>query len=198
MDLGVFFQEYYYAVKPLIFLVIGIVLFSLFVFKFYNYLAKRDVFSLDLKKYSEDKGWFVRVVGGAFLYMIDYLLLIPVFVVFMSAVLTGFLVFLAKNHTAETILISSVALVGAIRATSYFSEDLARDLAKMIPFTLLALFLIDTAYFSFDNSMKLIEGFTGLWVKMLYYLIFVIGLELVMRTVHLLAGMRSRSEKESD
>jgi hypothetical protein len=44
----------------------------------------------------------------------------------------------------------ATSVVGAVRVISYFSEDLARDVAKMLPFAVLGVFLVDAGSFNWD------------------------------------------------
>jgi Na+/serine symporter len=39
-------------------------------------------------------------------------------------------------------------MVGSVRVISYFSEDLSRDVAKMLPFAVLGVFLVDSGAFN--------------------------------------------------
>jgi len=94
------------------------------------------------------------------------------------------LMFLAKSGNVANILLVSVALVAAVRATAYYNEDLSRDLAKMLPFALLGVFLVDISYFSFSNSIELVKQMPSFWKTMAYYLGFVIALEFVLRIGH--------------
>jgi len=39
----------YLILKPLVIFVLGMVVYSIFIFKFYRFIAKKDVFELNLK-----------------------------------------------------------------------------------------------------------------------------------------------------
>ena len=82
------------------------------------------------------------------------------------------------------VLLISVAIVAAVRVTAYYNEDLSKDLAKMLPFALLGVFLLDTSFFSFSEALTEIKQLFLLWENMIYYFIFVIGLEFVLRISH--------------
>ena len=43
--------EFLATVEPLIFFVIGMAIYSLFVFKFYRFIARRDIFELHIERY---------------------------------------------------------------------------------------------------------------------------------------------------
>ncbi len=183
------FIEYYATIKPLLFFVVGITIYALFIFKFYKFLARRDVISIGLDRYSAVYEGFIEKVSRGFFYTIENLLLVPLFVFFWFAILAFFLLVLAKSPSPNSVLLASVSLVAAIRVSAYYNENLSQDLAKMIPFAILAIFLIDASYFSIGESLAFAKQFLSLWKLMIYYLIFVIALEFVLRIIHGIATL---------
>ena len=91
-----------------------------------------------------------------------------------------------------------MATVSAIRATAYYNEDLSRDLAKILPFAVMAVFLIDASFFSLSDSLDTLNEASDYNEHILYYLMFLIALEFVLRAavgvVALFGGGRDRKE----
>jgi hypothetical protein len=114
-------------------------------------------------------------------YVIKYLVIFPLVAFAWFVILTVLLVFLAKDQPIDRILLVSIAVLSAIRITSYYNEDLSRDLAKMLPFALLGVFVIDLSYFSLPGSIGALQQAMTQWESVAYYLIFIIGLEFVLR-----------------
>jgi hypothetical protein len=141
-------QTFVETVSPLVLFIIGIAVYALFIFKFYRFLARRDVIRLRMNKWKHGFEGFVEKVYLFFAYIAEYLVIIPLLTFFWFFVLAMFIMLLTKNQTLETVLLVSMAVVGAVRVTSYYSEDLSRDLAKMIPFALLGIFIVDMSYFT--------------------------------------------------
>ena len=56
-----------------------------------------------------------------------------------------------------------------------------KDIAKLLPFTLLGIFLIDTTSFSWDKSLELLRQMPDLFIPICYYLIFSASLEFFLR-----------------
>lgn len=168
------------VLKPLAGFVFGIVLYAVFIFKFYRFLARRDILKLDLSRYA---GRTARL-GKFVIYVLENILLFPVIVFFWYAVLVVLLSLLAKNQTPESILLVSIALVGAVRATSYYSEDLSKDLAKMFPFALLGVYLVDQSFFELSVSLEVLRDMPDRWDLIAYYLMFTVALEFVLRIGH--------------
>ena len=69
----------------------------------------------------------------------------------------------------------------AVRVTSYYTEDLSRDLAKMLPFALLGIFLIDLLYFDIETTLGLLDKVGDHWEKIFYYWLFIVAMEFVLR-----------------
>lgn len=169
------------VIRPLLSFVVGMAVYAVFVFKFYRFLASKDIFALDLSRYEKSRLRWLRSALHMVFYVLKYLVLFPFLAFFWFAILTVLLSFLAKKQTAETVLLVSIAVVAAVRITSYYDEDLSRDLAKILPFALLGVFLVDLSYFSVPATLSTLQETLGQWRTMVYYLVFVIILELVLR-----------------
>ena len=68
---------------------------------------------------------------------------------------------------------------------SYYKEDLSSDLAKLIPFALLAISLIDPNFFSVEATIASLSELPLLWSQILQFLVFSIVLEWILRTAYL-------------
>ena len=194
---GFTFQGIISMLQPLAFYTAGIVIYAAFVFRFYRWLARKDVLGWDLHKRHDKEGIISKFLKAIF-YTLENLIVIPLFVFFWSAVLAFFLVMLSKTHSADKILLTSVSIIAAVRIISYFSSDLAKDLAKMVPFTLLGIFLVDSTYFSIERSIDVFKSMIGLWSMALYYLMFTVIIEFAMRIVSHLAQNSPDSDTSSD
>ncbi len=187
MDLNQFFPDglnletAVEVLRPLSVYVIGIAIYAVFVFRFYRFLAARDMFSIDIYKYEESSFQFIRKFFHLVAYVGKYLILFPVFAFFWFAVLLIMLTFLSDGRGMEDTLLIALATVSAIRFAAYYDEDLSRDLAKILPFALLALFLINASFFDIEGSFENLQTVEDHLETIVYYLVFLIGLELVLR-----------------
>lgn len=178
---GVSEQEVLLVWQPLGIFVLGIVLYSMFVFKFYRFVARKDVIKLRLKQYARGVERLENVVRLV-LYLVEYTVLW--FLVF-----TGFLAVLAQGHAVDALLLVSMTIVTAIRITAYYSEELSRDLAKMVPFSLLGVFLVEGSDLStVTQAFQLLFAIPGEWKLVLYYLGFLILREFMLRGIDLVTG----------
>lgn len=163
--------------KPVSLFVMGMIIYSIFIFKFYRFVARRDVFKYSGKEKKSNVGKFWSGV----VYVFKYIFFLPIVIFFWFIVLSIILAFLSKQEGAQMVLLVSIALIATIRVVSYYSEDLSKDLSKMLPFALLGIFLVDISFFSAEDSFNSISEIPALWNILVYYLVFLILLELVLR-----------------
>lgn len=169
-------------ILTLAFFTVIIVLYSIFVYFFYRFLAKKNIIELNLNKYNTYSNPTVIKFFAAFFYVIEYIVLLPILTFFWFGVLAVLTLVLSEGMSVNTVLIISAALVAAVRATSYVSEDLAKDLAKMLPFALLSISITTAAgFFDASTLATRISEIPTLFNNVPYYLIFIVGIELIMR-----------------
>lgn len=187
-------QDAVKTIEPLVPFVAAVVIYALFIFTFYRWLARKNIFRMNLEQYNTASRPVLKKALALLFYVFQYLFLFPIFAFIWFAVLTTLLVFLAKNQGIDNVLFASITIVSAVRISSYFTEDLSRELAKLLPLTLLALYFMDVTYFSFNDSVAMLTQTVGLYTTMIYYLLFIIILEFTMRIGHAL--VRSVIKKE--
>jgi len=179
-------------------LILSISVYSVFIWYFYRFIAKRDILKLDLNKYNQFKFGFLLKFFAVIFYIIEFIVIIPLLVIFWFAIFSLLLLLLAKEQPPSSIVLIAISVVGAIRLTSYFNEDLSKDLAKMIPFTLLAIAIITPGFFDFSLTMQKIYEVPLLLNNILIYGVFIIILESLLRLGNLVHSLISPSEEISE
>ena len=174
-------SEAYSLLEPVALYIIGMSIYTLFVFKFYRFLAAKDIFRFDLSRYQESKHPAVRMVLHTMLYVAKYLFVFPLVAFFWFATFTVLLSFLAPDRPFADILLVALAVVGTIRISAYVTEDLSRDLAKILPFAVLGIFIVNVSFFKTSESFEVLRQANENSESILYYLGFLIGLEFVLR-----------------
>lgn len=169
--------------RPVVVYIIGMAVYAIFVFNFYRFVATRDMFQIDLSKYEESRFRWVRAFLQVVMYVVKYLIVFPVFAFFWFAILTLILAFLSKEQSFTEILLMALATVSAIRVTSYYNEALSTDLAKILPFAVLGIFVVDTSFFSISASLDTLLEAESYLENILYYLAFLILLEFALRII---------------
>lgn len=170
----------------LLLMTFGLFLYGFFVWKFYRTLSKRDLFKLDLDKYNipgvEGAVWFK--IGDTIGYIFKYLIVFPIYISFWFVALSLVLFILAEEILTEHVILISIVVIAAVRMTSYFNEDLASDIAKLVPLALLAVLLTDPTFFSVDKFIERVIQIPSVIGLMLDSLIFSISLEWTLRILY--------------
>ncbi len=165
-------------------LVVLIVVYSIFIWKFHRFIAKKNIFGLNLNQYNKSNHpLFTKIVAGSF-YLLEYIIILPFLIFFWFAVFTLFLIFLTNDLAIKTILTLAVTIIAAIRMTSYipkYGESLAREVAKLLPFTLLAISLLNPGFFDFERVISQLSQIPGLFGQILNFLVFIVVLEILLR-----------------
>jgi hypothetical protein len=183
-----FIPSKYSVFLTLGFYILFIALYAIFIWKFYRFLAKRDIFKLDLNKYNQSLHPFLNKFFELFSFFLEFLVIFPLIIFFWFGTLSLFVLFLSKSQGINQIIIISAGIVGAIRFTAYISEDLSKDLAKMFPFTLLGVFLIDPNFFSVGEFIQRLSQIPQFIQEILLYLVFIFLLEVILRLSFILIG----------
>ena len=152
-------------------------LYSVFVWYVYRFLATKNFLKIDWEKYIGSN----NVLGVKTLYFLEYVIISP-FVIFFSFALFGFfLLLMSQDVEIHIILISSAIIIALIRMTSYYSKDLSIEIAKLFPFTLLALSMTTQNFFSIERVINQLNQIPLFFNNILAYLGFIIALEIILR-----------------
>lgn len=161
--------------------VLLILLYSMFVWKIHKIVSRKDFLKLNLHERAEETGKVTRFSSAA-LYFLEYLVISPFLIFFWFMAFAFFLIIFTEGLSITSILVVSAATVSAIRMTSYYNESLSRELAKLLPFNLLAASLIlGQDFFSVERIISQIQEIPTLKNVILSYLIFIIIIEAVLR-----------------
>jgi len=183
--------------------VLGIVVYLVFIFEFYRFVARRDVFELRMRRFAHGPlGWGVAAVENVLrvvFYLVEYVVVYPILIILWYLVFVVLLAFLAEGLGVAALLLIAMSVVSAVRVTAYYSEDLSRDLAKMLPLALLGVVILEgAASVSVGASLALVFELPGYWRRILTYLLFLVPLEFVLRMARILVtGRLSTGEPPS-
>jgi len=175
-----FFQSFF----NLFFLALLIVIYAVFIWKFHRFIGKKNIFNLNLNKYNTSEHPKIAKVIAIALYLLEYIILLPIIIFFWFAVFTIFLILLTENLELETVLTLSVTIIAAIRMCSYFpnyGENVAREVAKLFPLTLLAFSILTPGFFDFGRVIGQLSEIPKFFSLILDYLFFIIILETILR-----------------
>jgi hypothetical protein len=151
------------------YLVISIAIYAIVIWHFYRFIARRDCFKISPRRHKKTIGFLKYTFAFpfvAFLFFAGFSLL---------------LLFLTKNLSIDQVLSTSFAIIVAIRITAYYNEDLSKDVAKMLPFALLGLFLVDPSYFNWGTINTRISELPEFFTLMAQYILFIVLIEWILR-----------------
>jgi len=151
------------------YLAIAIAIYAVIIYNFYRYIARRDCFKPSKRKYSKAVGF------------LKYFFLFPFVAIVYFIGFSLMLLFLAKDIELEVVLSTSFAVILAIRITAYYTEDLSKDLAKMLPFALLGIFLVSPGFFEYQDIVDKINSLPEFINTALRFVIFIIIIEWILR-----------------
>lgn len=186
---------------------IGMVLYGIFVYHFYKFLSKRDMFSFNLDQHLGYKRF--RTTGKAasaaprVIAFIAMNFFIFPFIAFLWFLGYSSIMFLLVNQlpTATIFLVSS-ALIVAVRISAYYREELSKDLAKLLPFALLGIFLYNPQLFSVEDIINRLREIPAFIFQITSFIIVVILVETVLSILYLIKikiiYKKERSKKWDD
>src|SRR3989338_3237872 len=184
-------EQTFVILQNLAMFIVGIAIYSLVIFYFYRYIAKRDFLVLDLSRYEGKRFGLARMIIPSILYIVRYVLIVPVTIFASLLILSGLLLLLSRTTNVANVLLMSMAIIGAVRVTAYVNKDLSKDLAKLLPFALLGVFIIDATFFNPQAAIDALTtelGNIDLWVTLTYYFAFIVALEFAIRILHLIGS----------
>lgn len=179
------------SIYDLIAFAIGMVIYGIFVYHFYKFLSKRDIFSINIaEKFSQAKfkssGERMSMAPRAAAFIATRLFIFP-FVIFLWFIgYSSFMFMLVQNMPTETIFLVSSGLIIAIRISAYYKEDLSRDIAKLVPFTLLGIFLFNPQFYSFSDTLTRLFEIPSFIIQITSFMILAMMVEIVLSTLYLI------------
>ncbi len=161
-------------------------IYSIFVWKFYRFVARRDIIELNLKQYNSAEHPVLKKIFAFALFMFEYLIIMPLVVFFFFLLIAIILLLVAKEHSIENILLISASIVGVVRICSYYKQELARDIAKLFPFTILFIALVTPGFFDFSDIIGRLSVSGQLIGQAFVFLLGIIVLEAILRLFYLI------------
>ena len=194
---GSFGTDYANLINVFIFAVL-IALYSVFTWKFYKSLSKKDLIHLNLAQYNRTTHPIANKFFAAIFYLIEYLIILPFLIFFWFATLALIILVLSEELLASQIIIVSASIVAAVRILSYYQEDLAKELAKIFPFTILAIFIVNPSFFELGRVVSNLAEIPTFLKSILLFLILIVVVELLLRTIDTILRLFRDDDEEEE
>jgi len=179
--------EPYKILISLLLYTLFIVIYAIFIWKFYGFMAEREILKLNLKQYTRSKRPSLEKFSEIVLNIVEYIIILPFLVLFWFTIFSIFLLLLSKSQSVYQILLISAAIIASTRITSYLSENLSRDLAKIFPFTVLAMFLLDPEFFNINIILDKIIQIPEIFKHLVMFILFIFSIEFMLRLLYTIA-----------
>jgi len=173
------------GIISIFYLALLIAIYSVVIYHFYRFISRRDCFKQSQKKHSTAVNF------------LKYFLLFPFIAIIFFIGFSLMLLFLAKDISVDVVLSTSFAIIIAIRITSYYTEDLSKDVAKMLPFALLGVFLVSPTFFDMDAIMEKINSLPELLDIAIRFVIFIIFIEWILRLMLTIVHLMRPPKKQN-
>ena len=180
---------------------IGMVVYGVFVYNFYRFLSKRDLFNINIEKISKGRfspsGKKSSGAPRAAAFIATNFFVFP-FVIFLWFLgYSSFMFILVQHMPTATIFLVSSSLIIAIRISAYYREDLSRDLAKLLPFALLAIFLFDPQFYSLVDVLQRLSEIPSFLTQIAAFMIVAMIVEIFLSIIYLIKVRFFHKEKKS-
>lgn len=188
----------YQNIFTVAFYIVVIFIYSIFIWKVYRTISKKDVLSLNLGQYNSIEHATLNKLFAGVLYFIEYIIVLPFFILFWYILFALVLLLFSENLSVNEILLLSVAVVGSIRMLAYYKHDIAMDVAKLLPFTILAITLLNPKIFNLSRFVDSLSQMPELILSAGYALIFIVILEVMLRVLDLFKRIVLNAGDEED
>ena len=155
----------YQHIFTVAFFMVLIFVYSIFIWKVYRAISRKDIISLNLGQYNYLEHAVLKKILAGILYFIEYIIILPFLILFWYVLFALVLLFFSENLSLEQILLLSAAVVGSIRLLAYYKQEIAMDVAKLLPFTILAIILLSPRFLDVGRFLDSINtSYSLLWV----------------------------------
>ena len=168
------------ALKPAAYFAISVGVFSFAIFHLHRFMSKSDFFLIDVSPLRKS-GRLLRILLFCVIYLFRYTLLLPMVTYLWFWILVAIVAFLYNSREPREVLLMAMAVLTAVRVTSYYNEDLARDISKILPYGLLGIFLVNLGQINLETSFALMGRIGSEMANAFYYWAYVTCQELILR-----------------
>ena len=180
---GLSFDMALELIRPAIIFALVLAAYTMTVFYFCRFISRRDVIRLQYAGLRSlvARNTYLRVLLYSWIWSVRYGVLFPLVAYGWFIMLTVMLAILYNSREPAQLILISMSVITAVRVTAYLDEDLSRDIARILPFALLGLFIASFNDIEIGATLRLLRESVQEWERLLYYWAYVILQELVLR-----------------
>lgn len=149
---------------------------------FYKTLSRRNIIDIDWSRVGTG---FVSQVVERVKFALEYIIVFPLATFVWFILLSIALFFMSQTGAIADMMFIAISLVAATRVCAYYDEEIAGDIAKLIPLAILGAFIAGSTMFSAEIIEDRIAEILMLLESALPYLWMLMVLEVVLRLLFL-------------
>ncbi len=158
---------------------------------FYNkQLSEKDLFKIPK---IDSKSKFMNFVNRL-VYFSKYVIIFPLYSFIWFLIFSFLLVLISKSRTVEEIMFFGIVIVSVTRISAYASYKLAEDMAKLLPWALIIVFLTDPKAITLESVQVSFTSFVQEIPKVAKYLLFIAFVEWSLRIGSWLIGPKEKKD----
>ena len=188
-----FLKDFFIDRQFLILLSSTVILFLAIFIMWYFYhkqLSRKDLF--DIPKIDSNSKFLSFI--NRLVYFSKYIIVFPLYSFIWFLIFSFLLVLIAKSRPIGEIMFVGIVIVSVTRISAYVSSKLAEDMAKLLPWALIIVFLIDPQSITIESVQASFNSFMQEIPNVAKYLIFIAFVEWGLRIGNWMIG----SEKKKD
>lgn len=186
--------EYVTEFINLAFLILLTLLYTFFIWKLYQFMAAKNF----LGKYFDKLEQLENSISAKLIYFFEYIIISPFLIFFWFIIFSIFLLLLTDIEDVTLILIIATVIISATRMASYINNDLAKEIAKLLPFTLLAIAITNPNFLNVERVLGRVAEIPSIFDFMWLYLLLIFLIEIIMRFFEFLFSFFGLKEVETE
>ncbi|MBI2558293.1 hypothetical protein HYW20_03140 [Candidatus Woesearchaeota archaeon] len=186
-------EDFFIDRQFLVLLSSTIVLFLAIFIMWYFYhkqLSKKNLF--EIPKIDSDSK-FVNFINR-FVYFTKYIIIFPLYSFIWFLIFSFLLVLIAKSRATSEIMFFGIVIVSVTRIAAYVSSKLAEDMAKLLPWALIIVFLTDPQSITIESAQTSFYNFVQEIPKVAKYLLFIAFVEWFLRIGHWMINPKDKNK----
>ena len=188
-----FLKDFFIDRQFLILLSSTVILFLAIFIMWYFYhkqLSRKDLF--DIPKIDSNSKFLSFI--NRLVYFSKYIIVFPLYSFIWFLIFSFLLVLIAKSRPIGEIMFFGIVIVSVTRIAAYVNPILAEDMAKLLPWALIIVFLIDPQSITIESVQASFNSFMQEIPNVAKYLIFIAFVEWSLRIGNWMIG----SDKKKD
>ena len=175
-----FLKDFFVDRQFLVLLSSTIILFLAIFIMWYFYhkqLSKKNLFEIPK---IDSNSQFVNFINRL-VYFLKYIIIFPLYSFIWFLIFSFLLVLIAKSRPISEIMFFGIVIVSVTRIAAYVSSKLSEDMAKLLPWALIIVFLIDPQSITIESVQASFNSFMQEIPNVAKYLIFIAFVEWFLR-----------------